>query len=126
MSMSGRPAGAAASGTPTTSFHATQPSGTSPRTTIVVTSGSEAKCGARRSIRSSSATSSFVPESCSPYSSSGPVHHAFSGTTIAPVAAAPKKAMGHSGKLRIAMATRSPFSTPKSSTSARAKAAAAA
>ena len=45
----------------------------------------------------------------------GPVHHALSGTTIAPAAAAAQNAIDHSGKLRIAIATRSPLRTPKSS-----------
>ena len=59
-----------------------------------------------------------------PYWSSGLVHHALSGTTTPPAAAAPQKAMAHSGRLRMAMATRSPFSTPKRSRSARAMVAA--
>ena len=39
-----------------------------------------------------------------------PVHHALSGTTTAPAAVAAQNAIDHSGKLRIAIATRSPFS----------------
>jgi hypothetical protein len=56
---------------------------------------------------------SFAPESCSPKASSAPLHQAFSGTTTAPTSDAAKKATGHSGMLRMAMATRSPFTAPR-------------
>ena len=49
----------------------------------------------------------------SPYASSSLVHHALSGTTTAPVTMAPQKAQTHSGRLRDAMATRSPLFTPR-------------
>ena len=49
----------------------------------------------------------------STYSSSGPVLQALSGTAMAPARIAPKKATGHSGRLRMAMATRSPLATPR-------------
>ena len=43
---------------------------------------------AMRSQRSASTIATLAPESRRPYSSSGPVHHAFSGVTIAPASAA--------------------------------------
>src|SRR5712691_8087263 len=77
-----------------------------------------------RSKRSASANAILAPESFSAYSSSAPVHHALSGVAIAPASSVPKNAAGHSGRLRIAMATRSPLRTPASiSASARASAA---
>ena len=80
---------------------------------------------ARRSSRSPSTNTTFAPESRRPYSSSSAVHHAFSGTTIAPAAAAAQNAIDHSGKFRMTMATRSPFSTPYRSTRIVARCAAA-
>ena len=68
--------------------------------------------------------STLVPESDKPYSNSDPVHHALSGTTTAPTEAAPQNATSHSGKLRMAIATRSPFCTPYRSTSRLARVAA--
>ena len=64
---------------------------------------------ASRACRSASTNSTFAPESAMPYSSSPPVHHALSGTAIAPSAVTAKNTTGHSGRLRIASATRSPF-----------------
>ena len=87
--------------------------------------GSAPRWSASRAARSASTKSTTEPESASPYSSSGPVHHAFSGTTTAPAAVAPQKASDHSGKLRMAMATRSPGCTPKRSRSVVARCAAA-
>ena len=61
------------------------------------------RCSASRSLRSSSTNTTTDPESLSPYSSSGPVHHALSGTTTAPNEAAAQNAIDHSGKFRIAI-----------------------
>ena len=69
-----------------------------------------------RSSRSASTNTTLAPESRKPYSSSSAVHHALSGTTTAPAAAAAQNAIDHSGKLRITIATRSPFATPYRST----------
>ena len=77
-------------------------------TTTARRSGSSARWGRRRSRRAASTKATAVPESASPYWSSAPVHQALSGTTTPPAAAAPQKAMAHSGRLRMAMATRSP------------------
>ena len=53
-----------------------------------VSAGARARAPSARRRRSAI----DVPESCSPYSSSGPVHHAFSGVTIAPAStAAPER-----------------------------------
>jgi hypothetical protein len=52
------------------------------------------------------------PESARPYSSSAPVHHVLSGTAMAPSETMAKKAAGHSGRLAMAIATRSPLATP--------------
>ena len=57
----------------------------------------------------------FEPESVMQYSSSGPLPQALIGTVMAPMAAAAQKAIDHSGKLRMAMATRSPLPMPKRS-----------
>ena len=54
-----------------------------------------------------------APAFSSAYPSSAPVHHEFSGTTIAPSSAAPQNPITNSGRLRMAMATRSPRCTPK-------------
>ena len=62
-----------------------------------------------RSSRSRSTIATFAPELMSPYSSSGPVHQALSKVATPPASRQPKKAAGHSGRLRIAMATRSPL-----------------
>ena len=84
-----------------------------PRVTITCCkAGISDLCGAMRSQRSASQIKTAAPESAIPKASSSPVHHAFNGTTIAPETAAAKKATGHSGRLRIASATRSPFLTP--------------
>ena len=69
-------------------------------------------CSLRRPKRSSSAISTRAPESVSPYDSSGPVHHALSGTATAPIDTMAQNAIGNSGRLRMAMATRSPGFTP--------------
>src|SRR5262249_22608401 len=61
---------------------------------------------------SPSTMATFAPELLRPYCSSGPVHQALSRTAMPPVSRQPKKAAGHSGRLRMAMATRSPFFTP--------------
>ena len=50
-----------------------------------------------RSARSSSANSTTLPESVSPYASSGPVHHALSGTATAPIAWIAQNAIAYSG-----------------------------
>ncbi len=55
------------------------------------------RCGATRSARSWSANSTTLPESASPYVSSGPVHHALSGTATAPIAWTAQKAIAYSG-----------------------------
>ena len=85
--------------------------------------GRRSSSGRRRSRRSPSATSTLQPESSRPNASSSPVHQALRGTTTAPAAAAAQNASAHSGKLRMAMATRSPFRTPSRSTSDPASAA---
>ena len=54
----------------------------------------------------------LAPLSVRANSSSGPVHQALSGVAIAPMAVAAKKATGHSGRLRVMIATRSPATTP--------------
>ena len=48
-----------------------------------------------------------------PVANSSPVHHALSGTTTAPMTTAPQKVMTHSGRLRAAIATRSPVTHAK-------------
>ncbi len=53
--------------------------------------------------------------------SSLPVHHEFNGTTMAPVSAAPQNDTTNSGRLRMAMATRSPGRTPNVDCSSRAR-----
>ena len=65
-----------------------------------------------RSTRSGSATSTLAPESSRPKSSSSSVHHALSDTDTAPIEVAAAKLTTHSGRLRIAIATRSPGCTP--------------
>ena len=50
--------------------------------------------------------------------SSSSVHQAFSDTDTAPIDKMAAKEMIHSGKLRIAIPTRSPFLIPKVCTSA--------
>ena len=117
----------ASSGTaPSTSSHRSAatavPDGA--RATMVCTS-SGGEISARRSRRSASTNTTLAPESRSPYASSSEVHHAFSGTTTAPTAAAAQNAIDHSGKFRMTIATRSPFSTPYRSTSVCARCAAA-
>ena len=91
---------------------------------VVRMAGRFGRCARRRSPRSASQKSTTDPESARPYSSSGPVHHALSGTTTAPIDAAAQNATDHSGKFRMAMATRSPGRTPWSSTSRWARVAA--
>ena len=78
-----------------------------------------ARCGRIRLRRSESTNTTEVSESVSPYCSSEPVHQAFSGTAIAPAEAIAQKAIDHSGRLRIAMETRSPLRTPKRCSRAR-------
>ncbi len=97
------------------------PAAGSPRRTTIVASTSNRSAHPpwrQRRPRSArpapaSAKTTLVPESASPYSSSSPVHQALSGTTTAPAAAAAQNATDHSGRLRIAIATRSPSTTPK-------------
>ena len=99
---------------PSTSSHRSARAGarSSARATTIVATSSAGSTSASRSSRSASTNTTLAPESRRPYSSSSAVHHAFSGTTIAPAAAAAQNAIDHSGKLRITIATRSPFSTP--------------
>ena len=84
------------------------------------TSSSASSYPSRRSKRSPSATSTRGVASRIPNASSAPFQNALNATAIAPRDAAAKNAIDHSGTLRIAMATRSPFWTPKSSTNAAA------
>src|SRR3569833_332584 len=93
--------GRASPRSPRTAANPSVPSGGVPRATIVGTPRS-GSTPARRSARSSSATSTFASLSRRPYSSSDALHHALSGTTTAPVAAAPKKATDHTGRMRKA------------------------
>jgi hypothetical protein len=58
------------------------------------------------SWRSRSPMTVTLWESVTANSSSGPVHHELSGTAIAPTAVTAQNVSGHSGRLRIAIATR--------------------
>ena len=64
------------------------------------------------SMRCWSPMRTFAPESCSAKSISSSVHQALNDTLMAPTEIMAANAMIHSGKLRIATATRSPFFTP--------------
>ena len=103
-------AGSGGSSPSTTAVHGTPPGQLARRygSSTVARTLVSPRCGATRSARSSSANSTTDPESASPYASSGPVHHALSGTATAPIACAAQNAMTHSGTLRVAIATRSP------------------
>ena len=72
------------------------------------------KLSASRSALSLSRKTRRAPQSSSAYSSSPAVHHAFSGTAIAPTATVAQNAIDHSGKFLIAIATRSPLRMPNS------------
>ena len=65
-----------------------------------------------RWMRSSSAINTFAPLSTSAKSISSSVHHEFIDTEIAPIDVIAANDMIHSGKLRIAIATRSPLTMP--------------
>ena len=55
----------------------------------------------------------FAPESSMAYCSSSALHQALTGTEIAPRHTVAQKVMTHSGRFRMAMATRSPGTTPR-------------
>ena len=76
-----------------------------------------------RAIRSTSAMSTDAPESSRPKSSSSSVHQPLSDTLTAPIDVMAAKEMIHSGRFRMAMATRSPRWTPYRPTSAAPRAA---
>src|SRR5262245_51512926 len=81
----------------TTSANARDFDEAAPRTTIDSSIPSFARRSSILSKRSRSAITTLDPESSSPYSSSGPVHHAFSATATAPIAWHAQKLVTHSG-----------------------------
>ena len=59
-----------------------------------------------------SATTTREPESVTQYASSRAVSQALSGTAMAPMPVTAQNATDHSGRLRMAIATRSPWRMP--------------
>ncbi len=91
-------AGSGGSSPLATSCHAIAPATSrSARIKTVARTLVSPRCGAIRSARSPSANSTTLPESVRPYASSGPVHHALSGTATAPTAWIAQNAIAYSG-----------------------------
>ena len=91
--------GAVRSSSPRSRSHGVTCGGGSPRSrlTIVASTARSARCGASRSSRSPSISRARAPESRIAYVNSGPVHHALSGTAIAPSEIVAQNEITHSG-----------------------------
>ena len=80
--------------------------------TIMAPRSRSARRGPSRSARLASTTARLEPESARQKASSSVDSQALSGTAMAPTPVTAQKATDHSGRLRMAIATRSPLRTP--------------